>query len=197
MFYFVHVILYVRLPMQLWVGLVQTSQLVSRHWRSAASPPSWQICGGLLDPQNAVDGLDGRFILRTNLVWSKYRNQRVQRKAKWYTALRLGLLRACLRDSWKLKLCVHGFGTRACLDWWTYCVRSFISCYVCVMFWKPCLWITQGQCSYSRLAVTCRTEICALCEWVGVDGWISVPLRMYGTYVVNPVYLWIDGAKQV
>ena len=105
--------------MQIWVGLVETSQLVSRHWRSAASPPSWQICDGLLDPQNAVGGLDGRFIRRTSLV---------SEKPSWYTALRLGLLRACLRDSWKLKLCVHGFGTRACLDLGTFCCFALCLC---------------------------------------------------------------------
>ena len=182
--------------MQLWVGLVQTSQLVSRHWRSAASPPSWQICGGLLDPQNAVDGLDGRFILWTSFVWSKYCNQTVQRKAIMIYSTEAGASQGMFERQLETQtLCpwIWYSGLPWLMD--VLC-PFFISCYVCVMFWKPCLGITQGQCSYSRLAVTCRIEICPLCEWVGVDGWISVPLRMYGTYVVNPVDLSIVGAKQ-
>ena len=268
--------------MQLWVGLVQTSQLVSRHWRSAASPPSWRICGGLLDPQNAVDGLDGRFILRTSLVWSKYCNQRVQRNAimiysteagasqgmferqletqtlcPWIWSLTDGRTVSVLLFHAMFVWCFeshvgiykktrpfnHIFGGDRILRAWHRGIKNagprkraqgraqdipyhhispyhhgiwriFIECgkkptrarahkgeaqgvlsyqKATGIFDNPR--ITQGQCSYSRLAVTCRTGICALCGWVGVDGWISVPLRTYGTYVVNPVDLWIDGDK--
>ena len=194
----VHVILYVRLPMQLWVGLVQTSQLVSEALALRS------ISTKLADLRRLVGPSKRRWWtwrtihpVKPALYGQNTAIKRFREKPSWYTALRLGLLRACLRDSWKLKLCVHGFGTRACLDWCkrTVSVLYFVLC-LCDVFESHVLESLRVSVPISRLAVTCRIEICPLCEWVGVDGWISVPLRMYGTYVVNPVDLSIVGAKQ-